>query len=175
MFQWLNSNKDWLLVLFAEAAICAIYLFVFNRSTKTWRRFPFYWRQLRLPADASSESQRHNLQKQWKRRHDELIKYCQASGGVFIGVTAAILYFLMHQQWNRSKPEFTTPVTLILLFWMVIIPVYLFVEYATFCDKISKEDAEHLRHFQDLTHRVWVALLIVFASICFGRFFVASN
>jgi hypothetical protein len=122
-----------------------------------------------LPANVADPILKLELQKKWNVRHDELIKWCQVSGFILVGVTAVVLYILKPSGWDR--PEFTTPETLILLFWIVIIPIYLFVEYATFWDKISPEFAEHLRYFQELTCRVWVALVIIFASICIGKFF----
>jgi hypothetical protein len=168
-----GENMISILVLIVLAAVCGLYWFAFHCSTKGWLRFPFYYERLDLPVNVVDPGEREKLQQKWQIRHDHLIRYCQVGGAILFIATCTVLGLFRYKQ--GDSPKITTPQTLILLFWMAIMPAYMFVEYALFWDKIPPKNTEHLRHFQVLTLQLWIALIAIFASICIGTFFVPAG
>ena len=68
------------------------------------------------------------------------------------------------------------PAAAVLLFgWVIGPPTWLVLEYMIFSSRLDKEAAEHLRHFEELTRNLWLAIVAGLVALYLRKIPLASE
>lgn len=111
----------------------------------------------------------------WQNRHTHFIIYFAFWFSLVCLLATIFAPFIVRStRKDRTRLE-TLEIAIPLAFWTLAPPVYLFLEYWIFSEKIGCEAAEHLRHYQEITRNIWIAIVAVLAAIYTGKIPGASE
>jgi hypothetical protein len=110
----------------------------------------------------------------WWKYHEHFSTASAVTATVLLLVSVFVIWRLGKEAACKKIPAHPAA-AILLLGWVIGPPIWLLKEYMVFYDKISRDQAEHLSHFEELTRNMWVGLVAAMISIYLRKIPGASS